>query len=86
MNLPGMWIWIIFYVIAFVILLSAILVAAKGIMILVCLLLVVVVLGISFVTVRTQIKLHTDRTKMQQQLVEGFERSPPVETATRKNR
>jgi len=86
MDLPGMWIWIVFYVIAFVILLSAILVAAKGIMILVCLILVILVLGINFVTVRNQIKMHAARTEMQRQLVEGFERTPLVDKAIRKNR
>ncbi|MFA5414372.1 MAG: hypothetical protein WC295_02660 [Methanoregula sp.] len=79
MDLPGIRIWIIFYVVAILILIGAISISVKGVMVFVCLILVCIAIGISFFTVNTQLKIQAARTEMQRQLVEGFIRGPPEE-------
>jgi hypothetical protein len=86
MDLPGIRIWSIFYVVSFIIITSAVFVAAKGVMILVCLLISGLVLGISFFTVYTQVKIQNSREEMQRKLVEGLERAPPDKEESQKSR
>ncbi len=73
MDIPGIRIWTVFYVIAFIIFAVAVFSSVKGLMIWVCLLLAGVVLGISFVAIRNQMKMHSAREEMQRKLVEGLE-------------
>jgi len=86
MDLPGIRIWIAFYLIGFIIVAWAVFVAAKGVMIWVCLLLVGLVLGISFVTVYNQVKMQTARLEMQRRLVEGLELGSSVKEETQNTR
>ena len=73
MDIFGIRIWTAFYVIAFTIFAVAVFSSVKGVMIWVCLLLAGVVLGISFVAIRNQMKMHSAREEMQRKLVEGLE-------------
>ena len=74
MELPGLRTWVVFYLISFVVLLWAAFLSAKGAMLWVSLFLVLIIIGINFVTVLNQIKLHTARQELQRDLTEGFER------------
>jgi cytochrome c biogenesis protein CcdA len=76
MELPGLRIWMVFYLLSFVVLLWAAFLSAQGVMLWVSLLLVIIVVGINFVTVYNQVKLHASRTEFQRKLTEGFERGP----------
>ena len=86
MDLPGIRLWSVFYLVSFIIIASAVFVAAKGVMILVCMLISGLVLGISFFTVYTQVKMQTAREEMQRKLVEGLERTSPVKEEIQKTR
>jgi hypothetical protein len=79
MELPGIRMWILFYLISFVVLLWAAFLSAKGVMLWVSLLLVIIIVGVNFVTVYNQIKLHASRDEFQRKLTEGFDRSPKEE-------
>ena len=74
MELPGIRMWILFYLISFVVLLWAAFLSAKGVMLWVSLLLVIVIVGVNFYTVYNQIKLHASRAEFQRKLTEGFDR------------
>jgi uncharacterized BrkB/YihY/UPF0761 family membrane protein len=74
MELPGMRTWIVFYLISFVVLLWAAFLSATGIMLWVSLLLVIVIVGVNFITVVNEIKKHALRQEMQRSLTAGFER------------
>ena len=74
MELPGLRTWVVFYLISFVVLLWAAFLSAKGAMLWVSLFLVLIIIGINFVTVLNQIKLHTARQELQRDLTQGFER------------
>jgi len=79
MELPGLRTWILFYLLSFVVLLWAAFLSAKGAMLWVSLLLVIIIVGVNFVTVYNQIKLHASRTEFQRKLTEGFDRTPKEE-------
>jgi len=74
MELPGLRTWVVFYLISFVVLLWAAFLSAQGAMLWVSLFLVLIIIGINFVTVLNQIKLHTARQELQRDLTQGFER------------
>jgi hypothetical protein len=74
MELPGLRTWILFYLLSFVVLLWAAFLSAKGAMLWVSLLLVIIIVGVNFVTVYNQIKLHASHAEFQRKLTEGFER------------
>jgi len=64
MEVPGLRTWIIFYLISFVVLLWAAFLSVTGIMLWVSLMLVIVVVGINFVTVSNQLKAQASRKAM----------------------
>jgi Flp pilus assembly protein TadB len=68
MEQPGLRTWILFFLISFVALLWAVFLSAKGVMLWVSLMLVIVVLGITFFTVFNQINLNASRQKVQRDL------------------
>lgn len=74
MELPGLRTWVVFYLISFVVLLWAAFLSAQGAMLWVSLLLVLIIIGVNFVTVLNQVKLHTARRELQRNLTKGFER------------
>ncbi len=76
MELPGLRTWVVFYLISFVVLLWAAFLSSQGVMLWVSLLLVIVIVGVNFVTVLNQIKAHAARKEFQQGLTKDFERGP----------
>lgn len=76
MELPGLRIWVVFYLISFVVLLWAAFLSAQGVMLWVSLFLVIIIVGINFYTVYNQVKLHASRMEFQRNLTAGFERKP----------
>lgn len=79
MELPGLRTWIVFYLLSFVVLLWAAFLSAKGVMLWVSLLLVLVIIGVNFMTVLNQVKIHAARQELQRKLTEGFERKKGTE-------
>jgi len=79
MELPGLRTWVVFYLISFVVLLWAAFLSAQGVMLWVSLLLVIIIVGINFVTVLNQIKAHTTRKEFQHELTKDFQREEVVE-------
>jgi Flp pilus assembly protein TadB len=82
MEQPVLRTWIMFFLISFVALLWAAFLSAKGVMLWVSLLLVIVVLGVNFFTVFNQIKLNASRQKIQQDLTKDFNRTEGAESET----
>ena len=74
MELPGLRTWVVFYLISFVVLLWAAFLSAQGVMLWVSLLLVLVIIGVNFVTVMNQIKVHAARKEFQRNLTKDFVR------------
>ncbi|HUH78457.1 MAG TPA: hypothetical protein VLY83_01030 [Methanoregula sp.] len=74
MELPGMQTWIVFYLISFVVLLWAAFLSASGAMLWVSLLLVIIIIGVNFVTVVGEVKKHALRRELQRSLTKDFER------------
>ncbi len=79
MELPGLQTWVVFYLISFVVLLWAAFLSAQGIMLWVSLMLVIVIVGVNFYVVFTQIKLHASRKQMQSELTKDFVRGEDLE-------
>ena len=77
MDFPGLRTWVIFYLISFVVLLWAAFLSAEGVMLWVSLMLVIIIVGLNFVTVFNQIKRHAQRKELQRSLTSGFDRSQP---------
>ena len=71
MELPGIRTWVLFYLISFVVLLWAVFLSAKGVMLWVSLMLVIVVVGVNFITVYNEIKKHASRKALQTALTRG---------------
>jgi hypothetical protein len=67
MELPGLRTWVVFYLISFVVLLW------------VSLFLVLIIIGVNFVTVLNQVKMHAARKEFQRNLTSGFERGTDTE-------
>jgi hypothetical protein len=80
MEIPGLQTWIVFYLISFVVLLWAAFLSAQGVMLWVSLLLVLIIIGVNFITVMNQIKMHTARRELQRNLTLGFKRGAESET------
>lgn len=74
MELPGLRTWVVFYLISFVVLLWAAFLSAQGVMLWVSLLLVLIIIGLNFVTVMNQLKAHAARKEFQRTLTSDFER------------
>jgi hypothetical protein len=74
MDLPGLRTWVVFYLISFVVLLWAAFLSSQGVMLWVSLLLVILIIGINFVTVLNQIKAHAARRAFLRDLTSGLER------------
>ena len=72
MDVPGLRTWVIFYLISFVVLLWAAFLTVNGTMLWVSLMLVIVVVGINFVTVYNQIKSQASRRAMQAELTRNI--------------
>ena len=72
MEVPGIRTWVIFYLISFVVLLWAAFLSVNGTMLWVSMMLVIVVVGINFVTVYTQIKLQASRKALQSELTKDI--------------
>jgi uncharacterized BrkB/YihY/UPF0761 family membrane protein len=83
MELPGLQTWIVFYLISFVVLLWAAFLSAQGMMLWVSLMLVIVIVGVNFYVVFTQIKLQSSRKKMQYELTQDFVRGDKMEVDDR---
>jgi hypothetical protein len=76
MDIPGIRTWIIFYLISFVVLLWAAFLTAKGAMFGVSLLLVLVIIGVNFFTVYSQIKINASRHELQRSFTKDLQREP----------
>jgi uncharacterized BrkB/YihY/UPF0761 family membrane protein len=74
MELPGLRTWIVFYLISFVVLLFAAFLSAQGVMLWVSLFLVIIIIGVNFMTVLNQIKAHAARKEFQRNLTKDFVR------------
>lgn len=74
MELPGVQTWIVFYLLSFVVLLWAAFLSAQGTMLWVSLMLVIVIVGINFYVVFSQIKMQASRRQMQRDLTKDFVR------------
>jgi uncharacterized BrkB/YihY/UPF0761 family membrane protein len=72
MEVPGIRTWVIFYLISFVVLLWAAFLSVNGTMLWVSMMLVIVVVGVNFVTVYTQIKLQASRKALQSELTKNI--------------
>ncbi len=79
MDLPGLQTWIVFYLISFVVLLWAAFLSSQGVMLWVSLLLVIIIIGLNFVTVLNQIKVHAARKAFQRELTKDFVRGEEAE-------
>jgi uncharacterized BrkB/YihY/UPF0761 family membrane protein len=79
MELPGLRTWIVFYLISFVVLLWAAFLSAQGVMLWVSLLLVIIIVGLNFVTVFNQIKANSARREFQRNLTKDFVRGEEEE-------
>lgn len=77
MELPGLRTWVVFYLISFVVLLWAAFLSSQGIMLWVSLLLVIIIVGINFVTVLNQLKAHTARRELLSSLTRDLQRKNP---------
>ena len=74
MEMPGIRTWIVFYLLSFVVLLWAAFLSAAGVMLWVSLLLVIIIIGVNFMTVLAEVKKHTLRREIQTNLTKGFKR------------
>ena len=83
MEVPGLRTWVFFYLISFVVLLWAAFLTVNGTMLWVSLMLVIVVVGINFVTVYNQIKSHASRRAMQAEWTKNIGKNAPAEVDER---
>jgi uncharacterized BrkB/YihY/UPF0761 family membrane protein len=83
MEVPGLRTWVIFYLISFVVLLWAAFLTVNGVMLWVSLMLVIVVVGINFVTVYNQIKAQASRKALQAELTKNIGKDAKVEVDNR---
>lgn len=83
MELPGLQTWIVFYLISFVVLLWAAFLSAQGMMLWVSLMLVIVIVGVNFYVVFTQIKHQSSRKNMQYELTQDLVRGDKMEVDDR---
>jgi uncharacterized BrkB/YihY/UPF0761 family membrane protein len=64
MRIPGLRTWVIFYLLSFVGILWAAFLTVEGVMLWVSLMLVIVVVGVNFVTVYNEVKRHASRREL----------------------
>jgi len=83
MEVPGLRTWVIFYLISFVVLLWAAFLTINGFMLWVSLMLVLVVIGINFVTVSNQLKAHASRKALQAELTKDVGKNAETEVDDR---
>lgn len=83
MDVPSLRTWTIFYLISFVVLLWAAFLSINGSMLWVSLMLVIVVVGINFVTVYNQIKAQASRKAMQAEFTKGIGKDAKTEADDR---
>ncbi|MFA4861947.1 hypothetical protein [Methanoregula sp.] len=74
MELPTLRTWIVFYLLSFVVLLWAAFLSSTGVMLWVSLLLVLIIIGVNFITVINQVKAHAARQELQRSFTECLER------------
>lgn len=74
MELPNFRTWVMFYLISFVGLLWATFLSVQGVMLWVSMFLVIVIVGINFFTLYTQLKLRDSKKEILRNLVKDFER------------
>lgn len=79
MELPGIRTWVVFYLISFVVLLWAAFLSSQGVMLWVSLLLVILIIGVNFITVLNQIKAHAARRELQHSLTKDLQRGDTLE-------
>jgi uncharacterized BrkB/YihY/UPF0761 family membrane protein len=72
MEVPGLRTWIIFYLISFVVLLWAAFLTVNGTMLWVSLMLVIIIVGVNFVTIYNQIKHQASRKAFQRKLTKDI--------------
>jgi cytochrome c biogenesis protein CcdA len=85
MELPGVRTWMVFYLISFVVLLWAAFLSAQGVMLWVSLLLVIIIIGLNFMTVFNQLKAHAARKEFQRNLTKDFVRGDELEKDDRQS-
>ncbi len=83
MELPGIQMWIFFYLISFVVLLWAAFLSAAGVMLWVSLMLVIIIVGANFYVVFTQIKQLATRRQIQRDLTKDFVRGEKLDVDER---
>jgi hypothetical protein len=82
MEIPGIRTWIIYYLISFVVLLWAVFLSVQGVMLWISLMLVIIVVGMNFVTLSGELKKHAARRAMMKEISQLNEIS--VETIPKK--
>jgi uncharacterized BrkB/YihY/UPF0761 family membrane protein len=85
MELPGLRTWVVFYLISFVVLLVAAFLSAQGVMLWVSLFLVIIIIGVNFMTVVNQLKLHAAKKEFQHNLTKDFVRGEALEKDDRQS-
>jgi uncharacterized BrkB/YihY/UPF0761 family membrane protein len=76
MQVPGFRTWITFYLLSFVGLLWAAFLTTKGIMLWVSLTLIILVIGVNFLMVTTEIKRHAARQELQKSFSMNIDKKP----------
>jgi len=79
MEIPGLRMWIIFYLLSFVVLLWAAFLTVNGTMLWVSLMLVILVIGANFATVYAQIKQQASRKALQSELTKNIGKGSQTE-------
>jgi len=79
MELPGLQTWVIFYLISFVVILWAAFLTVQGVMLWVSLMLVIIVVGVNFVTVYNEVKRHASRKALQRSFTRNIVREKEEE-------
>jgi cytochrome c biogenesis protein CcdA len=85
MELPGLRTWVVFYLISFVALLIAAFLSSQGVMLWVCLFLVIIIIGVNFMTVVNQLKVHAAKKEFQHNLTKDFVRGEALEKDDRQS-
>lgn len=84
MNVPELRTWIIFYLISFVVLLVALIITLGGELLWISLTLVIVVVGINFITLSGELKKHTARKERMKKISRDGETSSHRGPATKR--
>jgi len=84
MNVPELRTWIIFYLISFVVLRVALIITLGGELLWISLTLVIVVVGINFITLSGELKKHTARKERMKKISRDGETSSNRGPATKR--